>query len=440
MSASPAIQHYLDTFTQHTCLRDGAPWAHEMRQQALARFAANGFPNRRNEAWKYTNLYALEKQPFVLPADEKADTGTLPTIDGLDAYTLTFINGKLTGDLPALPDAIELSSLQTLLQQSPLNERNRRVQQLLNADEAGTFTALNSAFTNDGIVLQLADNAVLDKPLHLLFYATDNAQPIMTNPRIMLQLGNNAEATVLEHYAGEPKAENFSNAVTQISLAENARLHHYRLQEESHSQYHIASVHAVLARNSRLDAHNLMLGGKLARADVAVELDAPGAECFLNGLMLAGGTQHHDSHLRVDHHSGNTTSHQNYRSVIANRARGVWNGKVVVHEGADGSDAVQSSKNLLLDKIAEMDTKPELEIYADEVKCAHGATIGQLDMNALFYLRSRGIDEQTARSLLVFAFADDVLTRINLAPVRKYVERHLIQRLPDSERIQEFAK
>lgn len=444
MSATPAIQHYLDTFTQNTCLRDGAPWAHELRQQALARFAATGFPDRRNEAWKYTSLHALEKQTFVLPGGEKPTIEHSIGINNFDADTLTFINGKLSGGIPTLthglPHGVTLTKLGELLEKRPIDEQTRLAQHYLKADKATAFTALNSAFTNDGLVLQLADDVVLEKPLYLIFYATNNTQPVMANPRIMLQLGKNAEATVVEHYIGAENADNFTNAVTQIDLADNAKLQHYRLQEESLAQYHIAQIHATLARDSQLQSHNLMLGGKLARTDIHAELKAPGAQCTLNGLTLAGGSQHHANHLQVDHHTGKTTSQQNYRAVVANRARGVWNGKVVVHTGADGSDAVQSSKNLLLDKIAEVDTKPELEIYADEVKCAHGATVGQLDMDALFYLRSRGIDENTARSLLVFAFADDVLTKINLTPIRKYVEKHLIQRLPDSQRIQEFAQ
>lgn len=429
--SSAAVQHYLDSFARSACLSEGAPWLHETRQQALAQFAAGGFPTSKNEAWKYTSLYAFEQQPFVLA--EAAQAATIPEIAGLDAYRLAFVNGHLTHTPPGMPPGVRLAPLAALF----ATEQTLLAPYLDNTP-ADAFINLNTAFLRDGLLLELADDAELDKPLHLVFLTQPGAAPGMTHPRIIVRLGRNAQATVIEHYAGSGDSA-FTNVVTQISLADNAELHHYRLQEEGPAQFHLASLSAQQARDSRLAAHNFMLGGKLARLQTHVTLQAPGAECLLNGLTLASEQQHHDNHLLVEHAAGPSRSVQDHRAVVADRARGVWNGKVVVQAGADGTDAQQTSKNLLLGKIAEADVKPELEIYADDVKCSHGATVGQLDMDALFYMRTRGVEESVARSLLVFAFADSVLTRITLPALRKHLERQLIARLPDSARIQEFT-
>lgn len=429
---SPAVQHYLDSFARAACLSEGAPWLHETRQQALAQFAAAGFPTTKTEAWKYTRLYALEQQPFQLA--EAAPSASAPNIEGLDAYTVIFSNGRLASPLPKLDKGIRLAALADLFATEA-----ETLTPYLTSTETETFANLNTAFLRDGVFLELADNVVLDKPLRLVFLAQSGAEPGMTHPRVIVRLGRGAQATLIEHYAGTTDQTGFTNAITQIELASNAELHHYRLQEEATTQFHIASLTVRQARDSRLQAHNFMLGGKLARLQTHIHLQEPGAESRLSGLTLAGEQQHHDNHLLVEHATGPSRSEQDYRAVIADRARGVWNGKVVVQPGADGADARQSSKNLLLGKLAEVDTKPELEIYADEVKCSHGATVGQLDMDALFYLRSRGVDEAVARSLLVFAFADSVLAGIGIPALRKYLEQQLIMRLPDSDRIREFA-
>src|SRR5690606_30383577 len=308
----------------------------------------------------------------------------------------------------------------------------------LDSAPTDVFANLNTAFLRDGLLLELAAGSILDKPLHLVFLSQPGSEPGMAHPRIIVRLARGAQATIIEHYTGNG-ASAFTNVVTQLDLADNAELHHYRLQEESAAHFHLASLRAQQARDSRLFAHNFMLGGKLARLQTHVSLQAPGAECLLNGLTLSSDQHHHDRHLLVEHAAGPSRSIQDHRAVVADRARGVWNGKVIVQPGADGTDARQSSKNLLLGKIAEADVKPELEIYADDVKCSHGATVGQLDMDALFYMRSRGVEASVARSLLVFAFADSVLTRITLPALRKHLEQQLIARLPDSARTREFS-
>ena len=258
-------------------------------------------------------------------------------------------------------------------------------------------------------------------------------------PRNVLAAEEGARATVVEHYTGPAGSAYFTNAVTQITTGADATIEHYKLQQEGLQAFHVGGIHATQARASRFASHSLSLGAALARNDISTTFDAQGCEATLNGLYLAGGRQHVDHHTRMDHVKPRGTSREYYRGVLDGAARGVFNGKVTVHEGAQQTDAHQANHNLLLSKDAEVDTKPQLEIYADDVKCTHGATVGQLDDAALFYLRSRGVNEALARSLLVYAFAHDVIDRIRVAPLRAHLEQVLLARLPQGERIKELA-
>jgi Fe-S cluster assembly protein SufD len=245
---------------------------------------------------------------------------------------------------------------------------------------------------------------------------------------------------VIESYIGlEDAAENLTNAVTEIILHAGAALEHYRVQQESVQGYHVSSVHVQQEASSRYESHVIALGGALSRTDIETRLAAAGAETVLNGLYMAGGRQHVDHHTRIDHLAPHTRSAEYYRGVLAGRARAVFNGKVVVHPDAQKTDAHQTNANLLLSADAEVDTKPELEIYADDVKCSHGATVGQLDEDALFYLRARAIDLETARSLLTYAFAEDIISRMRFKPIRERLSRLVLGRLPEQELIREFV-
>jgi Fe-S cluster assembly protein SufD len=255
----------------------------------------------------------------------------------------------------------------------------------------------------------------------------------------LIILSENSQATVIESYIGLNDSDYFNNTVTEVCMKQNAHLQHYKIQQESMQAYHIGSLKITQAKDSRVESHSISLGGALVRNDIHSLLEAEGAGIRMNGLYMATGKQHVDNHTRVDHMRPHTSSHEIYRGVLNDHARGVFNGKVVVHKDAQKTDAVQSNANLLLSDNAEVDTKPELEIYADDVKCAHGATVGQLDQDMLFYLRSRSIDENTAKSLLTFAFADEVIRRINLDPIRKRLEYQVIGRLPEADLIREFA-
>lgn len=409
----------------------GPTWLSGRRRDALEHFAAAGFPGRRDEDWKYTSLRLIERRSFGLTGAPPLE---VPAIAGLEGPALVFVNGRLVGQNALPAGATILSLAQAIAAGHPACES------LLGtiADPAKhRFAALATALFTDGALIDLGEGIQLDAPLRLVFLAGGGDEPALACPRVLVRAGANSRATLVEHYAAATGTA-LSLAVTEVSLGHGARLEHYRIQEESAEAFHLGVLAAQLARDATLVSHNVSVGSRIARLDLDVGLLGPGAGVEMNGLYVAGGRQHVDSHTRVDHAVPHTSSDQLYRGVLSGQSRAVFNGKAVVHPGAAGTDARQANANLLLSPEAEVDTKPELEIYADDVKCAHGATTGQLDANALFYLRSRGIDEDTAKTLLTFAFADTVLARMGLEPLRRHAEQLVVGRLPDSDRIKEF--
>jgi Fe-S cluster assembly protein SufD len=428
--AAPALPDWIEAAA---AVADGGPeWLMARRHEGLAHFAAAGFPGRRDEAWKYTDLKLVARRSFAAGVAGEFEASP---IDGLDAPALTFVNGRLvrSANLPAGAAAIPLSRA--------LAEGHPACRQLLGqvADPARhRFAALSTALFTDGVLLDLPADLVLEAPIRLVFLAGGGRAPALACPRVLVRAGENSSATLIEHYGAAP-GESLSLAVTEVALSPGARLVHYRVQEESAEAFHIGALAARLERDASLVSHNLSVGGRIARFDLDVALAGPGARVEMNGLYVVRDRQHVDNHTRVDHAVPRTVSDELYRGVLSGRGRAVFNGKAVVHPGAAGTDARQSNANLLLSPEAEVDTKPELEIYADDVKCAHGATTGQLDTAALFYLRSRGLDEDTAKSLLTYAFADTVLARMDLAPLRRHAEQLVVGRLPDADRIREFT-
>jgi Fe-S cluster assembly protein SufD len=302
-------------------------------------------------------------------------------------------------------------------------------------EDAHPFAALNTAFLDDGAYVTLRAGTVLDLPLHLLFVSADGG---VTHPRVLVIAGENSQATIIEQYAAIGDHVYFNNAITEVVASEGAFIEHYKLQQEGMKGFHIAGLHVRQEKDSRFVSHSISLGGALVRNDITALLSATGGECTLNGLYLAAGRQHVDYHTLIDHASAHATSREFYKGVLDGRAHGVFNGRVIVRQDAQKTDAQQTNKNLLLSVDAEIDTKPQLEIYADDVKCAHGATVGQLSEDAVYYLRSRGIDSATARSLLTYAFADEIIRHIRLAPMRSHLEQLLLARLPGSERVKEL--
>ncbi len=404
-----------------------ASWVRELRARARARFAATGFPSTREEAWRYTNLAPLARQRFEPSPPAAVTRAQVQALgfDNLAAYRLVFVNGSYRADLSTPPSAagVIAGSLAAMLTEEP-----QALEGYLGAVgtiERSSLAALNTAYLWDGAYVRLAAGTKLDRPIHLLFAGT---APALAQPRALIVASAGSHATLIEQYVSLDDGRYFSNALTEIVLGDGAKVEHYRIQQHSPQAYHTGGVYVRQEAGSEFLSHAIDLGGLLVRNDLHTVL-GEGAACIFNGLYAAGGRQHIDNHTVIEHAKPRSTSRELYKGVLGGRARAVFNGRVLVHPGAQQSDAQQTNNNLLLSEDAEVDTKPELEIYADDVKCSHGATVGQLDPDQLFYLRTRALDEAAARDLLTFAFANEVLQRLGLAPVRAALDRQLMQRL-----------
>ncbi|MEH6579999.1 MAG: Fe-S cluster assembly protein SufD [Amphritea sp.] len=417
------------------------PWLSAFRQQAQQDFAAQGLPTTRLETWKYTSVKALTETAFSIappPAKyERAETQS-PQNElalSLPHYRLTFIAGHFhagLSQLEPLPGNAKLIPLRQALEQehTQIQAHLGRIAQHHNHP----FAALNSLWLEDGVLLYLPADCQLDKPIHCLFYNPAGVKPQACYPRLLIVLEPGAQAQLIEEYLGASQQEQenyaslqeqkniapqFTDSLTEIVLARGAQLQHCKLLRENTQGHHIGGIHVKQAENSHFYSMSVSLGGGLCRNDIQVSLAGEGAQAQLDGLYILTGRQHLDNHLRVDHLQPGCSSEVFYKGIINGRARGVFNGMAIVHPGAQQSDARQVNKNLMLSTKAEMDTKPELQIEADDVKCSHGATVGQLDNEALFYLCSRGLDQDTARALLTSAFAHDVLNRVPPGPLRE---------------------
>ena len=440
-----AQHHYLAEFerAESALAVVSPPWLRAQRREAIAAFVARGFPDAHDEDWKYTRTAALEKRAFTLAHGGSAALDATRVQQMLHedfAYQrLVFVDGRYRAEwscLDDLPPGVRVQNLAAALQEDAPGLRDAFNHGIELARHP--FAVLNTAFAADGVYLALEKGAVLERPLQFVFIATTALDGRVTHPRIVVTAHEGSQATLLERYVALDDVSYFTNAVTMLALGQNAQIEHVRLQEEAGKAFHISGVHVHQDNDSRYTSHAISLGGAWTRNDVDVQLAAPGVECGLNGLYMAGGRQHVDTHTRIDHLQPHGTSREFYKGVLDGYGRGVFNGKVLVHPDAQKTDARQGNQNLLLSDNAEADSKPELEIYADDVKCAHGATVGQLDADAVFYLRSRGMDEQAARSLLTYAFAGDVIDRIAIPTIRAHVQQALIARLPGGPQIKEF--
>lgn len=434
------IEDYRANYRQTVPQLVGAniPWMRQLRDEGMARFEQGGFPTTRMEAWKYTRLTELEKQPYLFHAKDSPALGEtllqgLPQV-ALPAYSLLFVDGifvKETSDLGAMPEGVKILSLAAAMEQGeePLHELLASRQ---NADAA--FTALNDAFMSDGAYVYLPAGVSLDRPIHLQFVTTVE-QGTAIYPRNLVVMEDESHACLIETHIGLDMAGGMSDVHGTVRLGSNARLDHYKLQLEPPGTLHIASLEVEQADTSRFESHLLALGSRLMRNEIHVDLVGEGAECLLNGLFLTQERQHFDLHTRIDHRVPHCTSREYYRGIADKRGRGVFDGKVLVRLNAQKSDALMQTHNLLLSPHAEIDAKPQLEIYADDVKCAHGATVGQLDEQALFYLRARGMSEGMARNLVIYAFASEIIERFELHELRRLGRELLLGRLPEGDQM-----
>jgi Fe-S cluster assembly protein SufD len=399
-----------------------------LRRAALEQFLSAGFPTQRDEAWKYTSLRRLESRSFT-PAEASALDTHQPEWLTTEGTRVVLANGHW---LPALssqkaqPPGVTVLTFKQWIQHEPaavaayLQEHDQL--------SGNALEQLNLAFFEDGVVINLADDTVLDEPVYIVHQTTSSAAQRMSHPRVVIRAGRNSRATVIEHYLGANETEYFTNAVTRFEVAAGGAVRHFRVQQEAPRAFHIGHVRAKLSKDARYSIHDIALGASLGRSGITALLEGTGAHAALFGLFTPMGNQHLDAHTRLDHIAAHTTSEEDYRGIAGGRGRGVFNGKVIVRPDAQKIDARQSSRNLLLSPTAEIDTKPELEIYANDVKCSHGATTGQLDATALFYLRSRGLSESDARAALIRAFAESILSTIDLAPLHTALEKQIDER------------
>jgi len=401
------------------------------RRSALDAFVQAGMPGPRDERWKYTSLRALERREFSLALEGDPVVATKEARAGLasdlDAWRMIFVDGRFAPELSMLddlPDGVILESLGGFLDGDA-----RRLDQLPDPGFAGpsdAFALLNSAFMHEGHVLVLPDNTRLERPVQVVYLGTARDVSLMSHLRNIVQLGENCEATIIECWQGNDKPHNnLTNTVGLSFLGKGSRLTHLRVQQDSPRALLVDRHDVIQQSGSHYTAHTFDFGGHLVRHDHNVQFEAPGARCELNGLYVLDGRQHVDNHTRIDHASPDCTSFERYKGILKDRARGVFDGLVIVQPGADGTDAHQSNANLLLSQDAEIDTKPQLEIYADDVKCSHGASVGQLDDDALFYLRSRGLDESAARALLMRGFGVDMIGRVDHPTLRGVLQEVL---------------
>ena len=423
-TAKSALERSLaEAFRERRSPRD-PEWLVEIRRDAMERLSEIGFPTMRQEEWKYTNVAPIVKTAFVSAPEE----GPRRVEEPREGTQLVFVNGRHAPGLSSTPrDGVQIGSLRDLLATDPELARPHLAKI---AREGNAFAAANAAFLEDGAFVRIPKGVAVAEPIHIVFLSEPVFGPTMSHLRNLIVAEPGSQASVVETYIGTAGELYFTNAVTEVALGDGAILDHYKLERESTSAYHVATMEVLQQRDSRLASHSMTFGGALVRNDLNVRLAAEGADCTLNGLFVGSGNQHLDNHTLIDHAKPHGTSRELYKGIMDGKSRGVFHGKIIVRPDAQKTDAMQTNKNLLLSKEALVNSTPALEIFADDVKCRHGSTIGQLDAGALFYLRSRGIGETEARDLLVYAFASDVSSRIRIAPLRALVEEHLGMRLP----------
>jgi Fe-S cluster assembly protein SufD len=424
-------------FESNEASRSGeASFVQNLRRRAMTSFAELGFPNRRIEAWRFTNTRPIADTPWSLADDAAWSPEIAPWSIGAE-HRLVLVDGVLRPELSSvegLAPGVTLCGLAEALEETPELVEKHLGQ--LAAFEDHAFVALNTGLFRDGSVLLLPANAVIEEPIHLLHIATDHQSPVMLAPRTLIVAGRGSQATVVEHYVGLGGGS-LVVPVTEVVVEDGAHIEHHKLQEEPFADRHVAATQLRLSRSSSFRSHSISIDGSLVRNDIGAILAGEGADCTLNGLYLTNGRQHVDNQIRVRHAAPHCTSHQLYKGILDGSSRTVFNGRIVVDQCAQRTDAKQSNRNLLLSEGCLAHSNPQLEIYADDVRCTHGSTVGRLDEDAVFYLRSRGLQRAAAESLLTHAFASEVVGGIKLESLRHRLEEVLFDRLPHGELVRE---
>lgn len=409
-------------------------YLHGIRKAALKELSSLNFPTQRNEEWKYTDVAPITSNNFVptinttLPRFKKSDIEE-HIFKNFECHLLVFVNGIFSEELSEIGElqrGVFIGSLERLCKERPqlVDRHLNKVSKIENA-----FNALNTVYTTDGFAAIIPDGVVVEKPVQILYLSGSETEPILSNPRNLLMIGKNSQLSVIANYRGAGSEKYFSNIVTEVLVDENGVLDIYKVQNENDDAYHIEKVQAIQKKKSVLNHYNINFGGAIVRNDINSLLDDENIETHFYGLYLAHGNQHVDNHTFADHAKPNCMSNELYKGILDDNARGVFNGKIMVRKDAQKTNAYQSNKTILLSKTAKIDTKPQLEIFADDVKCSHGATVGQLDEEAEFYIRSRGVPQELAKSMLIRAFANDVIEKVKIEPLKEQLNPMIFEHL-----------
>ncbi len=412
-----AVAEQTGAWLEHFTNQPAAPaWLQPVREAAFARFVELGFPDTHHEEWRFTNVAPIARTRFAAGRQ-----GVVESKAAKGPIQLVFANGHLLTRPESLPAGLQVGGIAD----DPAVSQPQLGKHASFAENA--FVALNTAMIADGALVRVARGAVIEEPIEIFYLTTGAEQPIAVHPRALILVGADARCTIVERYQGAGEGVYFNNAVTEIVVGERAAVDHYKVQLETVNAFHIATLQATIGRSASFASHSISLGGALVRNDANATL-SEGSEATLNGLYIVNGTQHIDNHTMIDHAMPHGTSHELYKGILDGKAHAVFNGKIIVRKDAQKTDSKQTNKNLVLSDDSVVDTKPELQIFADDVRCTHGATIGQLDAEATFYLQSRGIGKNEARSLLTYAFAQDVVDRIKVQTLRDSLERILFEK------------
>jgi Fe-S cluster assembly protein SufD len=426
---------YLKNFERFENQTNQPAWLFPLRKAGIACFAEQGFPTLKDEDWRFTNVAPIAKLPFNPMLDGSRDKAASETLAGtafskLAGNRLVFVNGHFAAELSnigALPGGVKVSNLATALaRDSALVEKHLGRYAI---GEGNAFAALNQAFFSDGAFIYVPGGVTIPEPIQLVYISSAKQTGDTIHPRNLIIADANSNVTVLESYVSIGNAAYFTNAVTELVAGDNARIEHVKIQDEAADAYHIATIQGQFGRTSHVNVHSFALGAKLSRNNIRAKLAGEGLECILNGLYVTKDEQLADHHMIVEHAQPHCASHEYFNGILDDKSKGVFHGRILVRQIAQKTDAKQTNKNLLLSDDATADTKPQLEIYADDVKCTHGATIGQLNDESIFYLRSRGIGTDTARRMLIHAFAGEIIERIQCEGARQELDKLVWDRI-----------
>ena len=436
MESQKIKEWYLSNFAEFEKKLNGESksYLHQMRKEAVSELQKESFPTLRNEEWKYTDIAPILSDNFIpavnssLPALNKNEIDKY-LFDGFEYHLVAFVNGIFSEELSNvkdLPAGVVVESLNGFYRSNP-QVVNQHINKLAKIENA--FNALNTAYAFDGLVVIVPDGVAVEKPIQVLYLGTSEENPVLSVPRNLIMAGKNSQVSIIANYRGSGSQKYFNNAVTEIFIGENSIVDLYKIQNEKDDSYHIEKVQALQKKNSVFNHYNLNFGGAIVRNDINSLLDDENTETHFYGLYLAHGNQHVDNHTFADHAKPNCMSNELYKGILDDNARGVFNGKIMVRKDAQKTNAYQSNKTILLSRTAKIDTKPQLEIFADDVKCSHGTTVGQLDEESEFYIKSRGVPQELAKSMLIRAFANDVIEKIKIEPLKEQLNHMIFEHL-----------